>query len=154
MRSLEKKQVSLDDKEQIRKDDLNHYFHSYTNFQHKSLEPSVYCQAKDHFIFDDNGKEYIDGIAGLWCVNIGHGNEEMAYRLSEQAKKLAYYNTFGRASSPPSAKLAAKLAEISPGNLNHVFFGTGGSMANDTAIKIVHYYNNILGRPKKKKIYI
>lgn len=143
----------MESKETVWKQDLDHVVHPYTNFnKFKENGSSVYSQGKDHFIYDDNGTKYLDGIAGLWCVNIGHGNEEMAEGIAEQAKKLAYYNTFGGATSPPAAKLAAKLAEICPGNLNHVFFGTGGSMANDTAIKIVHYYNNILGRPNKKKI--
>ena len=145
--------IKESEKEQIWKNDLNHFIHPYTNFcSFKETGSSIYCEGKDHFIYDDSGVEYIDGIAGLWCVNIGHGNTEMVNRLAEQAKKLAYYNTFGGASSPPAAMLAAKLAEICPGDLNHVFFGTGGSMANDTAIKIVHYYNNILGKPNKKKI--
>ena len=143
----------MDDKKTIWKNDLDHFVHPYTNFNKFNNEgSSIYSQGKGHFIYDEEGIEYLDGIAGLWCVNIGHGNEEMADRLAEQAKKLAYYNTFGGASSPPSAMLAAKLAEICPDNLNHVFFGTGGSMANDTAIKIIHYYNNLLGKPNKKKI--
>jgi adenosylmethionine-8-amino-7-oxononanoate aminotransferase len=76
----------------------------------------------------------------------------MAEFIGEQAMQLAYYNTFEDATSPPSAELAAKLASICPGNLNHVFFGTGGSVANDTATKIIHYYFNRIGKPNKKKI--
>ncbi|QLE00715.1 aminotransferase [Galbibacter sp. BG1] len=133
--------------------DRNHAIHPYTNYQSFKKDGSiVYHEGDRHFVYDTDGNKYLDGIAGLWCVNIGHGNKELATHIGEQAKKLAYYNTFDDATSPSSANLAAKLAAISPGDLNHVFFGTGGSMANDSAIKIVHYYFNMLGKPNKKKI--
>ena len=133
--------------------DKDHFIHPYTNFDKFKTEGSVvYSSGKGHYIYDEQGNEYLDGIAGLWCVNIGHGNEEIAEVMSQQAKKLAYYNTFEDATSAPAAELAAEIARISPDNLNRVFFGTGGSMANDTAIKIVHYYFNLLGKPTKKKI--
>lgn len=133
--------------------DRQHFIHPYTNYKKFQKEGSViYAAGKDHFIYDSDGKRYLDGIAGLWCVNIGHGHPEIAAYMGEQASKLAYYNTFEDASSIPAAELAAKLAEICPGDLNHVFFGTGGSVANDTAIKIIHYYFNMLGKPNKKKV--
>ena len=133
--------------------DKQHFIHPYTNFDKFKKEGSVvFSKGDKHFIFDNDGNPYLDGIAGLWCVNIGHGNREMAEHLGEQAAKLAYYNTFEDATSPPSAALASRLAELCPGDLNHVFFGTGGSVANDTAIKIVHYYFNMLGKPEKKMI--
>lgn len=146
------KQLAFNTKE-LWKKDLNHFVHPYTNFQKFKKEGSViYSEGKDHFIYDSDGNRYLDGIAGLWCVNIGHGNEEIADAMASQSKRLAYYNTFEDSSSIPAAELAAKLAEICPSSLNHVFFGTGGSMANDTAIKIIHYYFNVLGKPNKKKI--
>ncbi len=133
--------------------DRQHVIHPYANYEQFAKEGSVvYTRGHDHFIFDEKDQKYLDGIAGLWCVNIGHGNEEIADYIGEQAKNLAYYNTFEDATSPPTAQLAAKLASICPGDLNHVFFGTGGSMANDSAIKIVHYYFNMLSLPNKKKI--
>lgn len=133
--------------------DRDHFFHPYTNFQKFAQEGSViFTEGDRHFIKDSKGKRYLDGIAGLWCVNIGHGRKAIADCMSEQALKMAYYNTFEDASSAPAAELAAKLAELAPGTLNRVFFGTGGSIANDTAIKIAHYYFNQLGKPNKKKI--
>ena len=139
--------------EDILQKDKKHYLHSYTNMKDFPTEDSVvYAKGDRHFIYDNDGKRYIDGIAGLWCVNIGHGRKEMAKVLAEQSEKLAYYNTFGDATTEPAVELAAKLAELVPANLNRVFYGTGGSMANDTAIKIVHYYFNLLGKPTKKKI--
>lgn len=133
--------------------DNDHFLHPYTNFEKFASEGStIYTGGRDHFVYDSEGHEYIDGIAGLWCVNIGHGREEIAACMAEQAQRLAYYNTFEDASSAPAAELAEKLAEISPGTLQHVFYGTGGSIANDTAIKIAHYYFNMLGKPNKKQI--
>ncbi|MFS4415636.1 aminotransferase [Maribacter sp. 2307ULW6-5] len=133
--------------------DKDHVIHPYANFEHFATEgATVYNRGQRHFIFDDRGNEYIDGIAGLWCVNIGHGNEELAQHIGNQARNLAYFNTFEDATSPSAAQLAAKLAQLCPGDLNHTFFGTGGSLANDTAVKMVHYYFNMLGQHKKKKI--
>ena len=146
------KQLEFRTKELWEKD-LKHVVHPYTNFKKFSKEGSViYSEGKGHHIYDSDGNKYLDGIAGLWCVNIGHGNEEIGQTMANQSNKLAYYNTFEDASSVPAAELGAKLAEICPANINHVFFGTGGSMANDTAIKMIHYYFNVLGKPNKKKI--
>ncbi|MCC5927287.1 MAG: aminotransferase [Bacteroidetes bacterium] len=133
--------------------DRDHVFHPYTNFLHFHKEgTTIFTRAQGHHIEDIDGNRYLDGMAGLWCVNIGHGNRELADYIGNQAAELAYFNTFENAGSVPAAQLAAKLAELAPGDLNHTFFGTGGSMANDTAIKLVHYYFNILGKPQKKKI--
>ena len=133
--------------------DNDHFLHPYTNFERFATDGStIYTGGKSHFVYDSDGREYIDGIAGLWCVNVGHGRQELAECMAEQAQRLAYYNTFEDASSAPAAELAAKLSELSPGSLRHVFYGTGGSIANDTAIKIVHYYFNMLGKPNKKQI--
>ena len=133
--------------------DRDHFIHPYTNFQKFKTEGAlVFSEGKDHFIYDADGRRYLDGMAGLWCVNIGHGRKDIAQAIAEQSSKLAYYNTFEDSTSPPAAELASELARISPGSLNHVFFGTGGSMANDTAIKIIHYYFNQLGLPNKKKV--
>ena len=144
---------SLYNTKELWEKDNKHFIHPYANYQHFQTEGSViYVKGKGHLIYDSDGRVYLDGMAGLWCVNIGHGREEIGQYMAQQASQLAYYNTFENASSPPAAELAAKLAEICPGDLNHVFYGTGGSIANDTAIKIVHYYFNMLGKPNKKKV--
>lgn len=127
--------------------------HPYTNFLDFQKEGStIFTEAKGHYIEDIEGNRYLDGMAGLWCVNIGHGNRELVDHMADQAMKLSYFNTFENSTSIPAAELAAKLSELAPGDLNHTFFGSGGSVANDTAIKLVHYYFNQLGKPKKKKI--
>ncbi len=150
---MKKDLPSASDTQTIWEQDRQHVLHPYANFDKFKEEGSVvFSSGKDHFITDHDGRTYLDGIAGLWCVNIGHGNRELAEYMAAQASQLAYYNTFEDATSPTTAGLAAKLAEICPGSLNHVFFGTGGSVANDSAIKIAHYYFNMLGKPEKKLI--
>ncbi|MEM7292203.1 MAG: aminotransferase, partial [Pseudomonadota bacterium] len=108
--------------------------------------------AEGCYVSDSDGNRYLDGIAGLWCVNSGYGRDEIADAMAAQAKKMVYYSSFGHHTSIPAAELAAKLAELAPSNMSHVLFGTGGSMANDTAVRMIHFYFNQLGKPNKKKI--
>jgi adenosylmethionine-8-amino-7-oxononanoate aminotransferase len=108
--------------------------------------------AKGAYVTDSEGNRMIDGIGGLWCVNVGHGRDEIINAITKQLQTLDYYSTFYNFTHPAAAALAAKLAELAPGNLNRVYFGNSGSVANDTAIRILHHYNNRLGRPDKKKI--
>jgi len=112
----------------------------------------VMSNSEGAYVIDSDGNRYIDGIGGLWCVNIGYANEEMAEAIAEQIRQIPYFSPFGHQTTPPAAELAAKLARLTPGSLDHVFFGTGGSMSNDTAIRIIHYYFNRLGKTSKKKI--
>ena len=133
--------------------DRDHYIHPWTDFNVFHKEGSlVIAEADGAYVFDSDGGRYIDGIGGLWCVNIGYGREEMAQAIADQVRAIPYYSSFNHLTTPPSAELAAKLAELAPANLNHVFYGSGGSMANDTAVRIIHYYFNRLGKPSKKKI--
>ena len=135
------------------KQDRDHYIHPWTDFSSFKQEGSlVMAESEGAYVYDSDGNRYLDGIGGLWCVNIGYGNEEMAQAIAEQVRRIPYYSTFTHLTTPPAAELAAKLAELTPGSLNHVFYGTGGSMSNDTAIRIIHFYFNRLGRKKKKKI--
>ncbi len=103
------------------------------------------------YVYDTDGNKLIDAPSGMWCVNIGHGRQEMADVIAEQVMRMPYYSpwTLGTA---PAAELAAKLAELSPGDLDHVAFSTGGSTAVETALRFVMFYNNILERPEKKHI--
>ena len=133
--------------------DLDHYIHPWTDFSTFKEEGSlIMAESEGAYVIDSEGNRYIDGIGGLWCVNIGYANEEMAQAIAEQVRRITYYSTFGQLTTPPAAELAAKLAELTPGKLNHVFYGTGGSMSNDTAIRIIHFYFNRLGKKNKKKI--
>ena len=133
--------------------DRDHYIHPWTDFSVFHEEGSlVVAEADGPYVYDSDGGRYIDGIGGLWCVNIGYGRQEMADAIADQVRAIPYYSSFNHLTTPPSAELAAKLAEIAPANLNHVFYGSGGSMANDTAVRIIHYYFNRLGKHSKKKI--
>ena len=141
------------DTEELRRKDRDHYIHPWTDFSTFKEEGSmVIAESSGCYVFDSDGNRFLDGIGGLWCVNIGYGNEEMAQAIADQARRMPYYSSFGHLTTPPSAELAAKLAELAPGPLNHVFYGTGGSIANDTAIRIIHFYFNRLGKKTKKKI--
>ncbi len=108
--------------------------------------------AKGAHVTDSEGNELIDGIGGLWCVNVGHGRPEIIEAITKQLETLDYYSTFYNFTHPAAAQLAEKLASLAPGTLNRVYFGNSGSVANDTAVRMLHYYNNRLGRPNKKKI--
>ena len=103
-------------------------------------------------VSDSQGNRLIDGIGGLWCVNVGHGRTEIIDAISEQLRTLDFYSTFYNFTHPKAAQLAEKLAQLAPGNLNRVYFGNSGSVANDSAIRILHHYFNRLGKPNKKKI--
>ena len=133
--------------------DKDHFIHPWTDFATFNEEGSIVMSSSDGaYVFDSEGNKYLDGIGGLWCVNIGYANEEMAEAIAEQVKQIPYYSAFGANTTPPAAELAAKLATLTPGTLDKVFFGTGGSMSNDTAVRIVSFYFNRLGKHKKKKI--
>lgn len=133
--------------------DKDHFIHPYTDFTTFGREGSqVITEASGVTVTDTEGRTYLDAIAGLWCINLGHGRTEIADAMGEQARKMAYFNTFGHSTNVPASLLAAKIAERAPKSLNHVFYSTGGSTANDTAVRLIHYYFNRLGRHSKKKI--
>ncbi|TDO97961.1 aminotransferase [Marinomonas balearica] len=138
---------------QVWQQDKDHYIHPWTDFSTFKETGSIVVEDSDNVhITDGDGNRYLDGIGGLWCVNIGYAREEMAQAIAEQIMKVPYYSCFGHHTTVPAAKLAAKIAELAPGNLNHVFYGCGGSVANDTAVRIIHFYFNQLGKKSKKKI--
>lgn len=139
--------------EDLWRKDRDHNIHPWTDFSTFKEEGSLIMAESDGaYVVDSDGHRYLDGIGGLWCVNIGYGRAEMAEAIAEQIRQIPYYSTFTHLATPPAAALAAKLAELAPGALNHVFFGTGGSMANETAIRVIHFYFNRCGKPQKKHI--
>ncbi len=146
------KQVELDAK-RLWQMDKDHFIHPYTDFSTFKEEGSqIMMAAEGAYVSDSDGNRLLDGIAGLWCVNIGHGRREMADAIANQVLQMDYYNPFGHTTNAPASELAAKLAELAPGDLNHVFYGCGGSVANDTAVRLIHYYFNLQGKTAKKKI--
>ena len=120
---------------QLQQIDAAHHLHPFTD--HKDLRGAgsrIITRADGPFIYDSEGNEILDGMAGLWCVNIGYGRDELAEAAYEQMKELPYYNSFFRCSTPTPVLLAQKIAEIAPANINQVFYGSSGSEANDTAV--------------------
>ncbi len=122
------------DTEDLWRKDRDHSIHPWTDFaEFKEKGSLVIAESSGSHVFDSDGNRYLDGIGGLWCVNIGYGNEEMVEAIADQARRMPYYSTFTHVTTPPAAELAAKLAELAPGSLNHVFYGASGSVANDSA---------------------
>ena len=124
--------------------------HPYEDMESRgTYDRKLIVKSDNIYLYDENGKEYIDRPGGMWCNNIGHGNKEIGEAVKNQLEKMEYCSPFSE-SSEISAELASVLSELSPGALNTVFFTTDGSTANDTALRFIMFYNNILGRPNKK----
>ncbi len=133
--------------------DHAHFLHPWTHFDTFKRDGSlVIREAKGAYVWDAAGRRYLDGIGGLWCVNIGYGRQDMAQAIADQVLKLSYSNTFVDCTNEPATELAAKLAELAPGSLNHVAFSLSGSCANDTAIRLAHYYHSRRGEPDRRVI--
>jgi 4-aminobutyrate--pyruvate transaminase len=133
--------------------DLQHLLHPTTNLKlHHEVGPTIHDRAQGVYMWDSHGKQYIEGMAGLWCTSLGYGEEELVRVAADSMRKLAYSQLFGSKSNEPSILLAEKLKAMAPFDAGRVFFGVSGSDANDTQIKLMWYYNNVIGRPEKKKI--
>jgi len=135
--------------------DRENFFHSSTHLaQHARGESPnrIVTGASGVHIEDRDGNRLLDAFAGLYCVNVGYGRQEIAEAIAKQAKELAYYHSYVGHGTEASITLAKMVLERAPKNMSKVYFGLGGSDANETNVKLVWYYNNILGRPAKKKI--
>ncbi len=130
--------------------DAAHHMHPFSaNNALGAIGARIITSAKGVWLTDSEGERIIDGMSGLWCVNIGYGREELAEVAARQMKELCYYNLFFQTSHAPAIALAARLAELAPGDLNKVFFAGSGSEANDTNIRLVRHYWAMLGKPEK-----
>ncbi len=135
--------------------DRETFFHPSTHLaQHARGESAsrVIKTANGVFIEDRDGTRLLDAFAGLYCVNVGYGRQEIAEAIADQARELAYYHAYVGHGTEASITLARMILDRAPGNMSKVYFGLGGSDANETNVKLIWYYNNILGRPEKKKI--
>ena len=131
--------------------DSRHHFHPFTVFPELHAKGSrIITSAEGCHIVDSEGNRIIDGMAGLWCVNVGYGRERLARAAYDQMLELPYYNAFFQTATVPAVELAAKLAEILPEGFNRLFYASSGSEANDTIVKSVWYYWNLMGKPEKK----
>jgi len=126
--------------------------HPYEDLKDRgTYKRKLIVKSDNIYLYDEDGKRYIDGPGGMWCNNIGHGNKEIAEAIKNQIETMDYCSPFSE-SSERAAELASVLSELSPGDLNTVFFTPDGSSANETALRFIMLYNNILGRPDKKHI--
>jgi 4-aminobutyrate---pyruvate transaminase len=133
--------------------DVETLVHPYVNLaRFRDTGPLVIERGQGVYVYDSDGKPYIEGMAGLWCTALGYGNEELVEAAAAQMRKLSFAHLFSGRSHDPAIELAEKLKEIAPVPISKVFFCNSGSEANDTQVKLVWYFNNALGRPNKKKI--
>ncbi len=136
----------------LRKLDVAHHLPAQSDYQlMEDLGGSrIVTHAEGCYIHDGDGHRLLDGMAGLWCVNIGYGRDELAEVAAAQMRELSYYNTFFKTATPPAILLADKIARLAGGELQHVFFNTSGSEANDTVFRMVRHYWTLKGEPKRK----
>ncbi len=133
--------------------DRSHHLHPFTDLEKYAKSGGRIISRAEHiYIYDSDGNEVLDGMSGLWCCNLGYSQPRIVAAVSEQLQRLPYYNSFFNCSNEPAVALAQALAKITPKQFQHFFFTSSGSEANDTNIRIVHRYYELLGQPNKKQI--
>ncbi|MBU2966803.1 aspartate aminotransferase family protein [Amphritea sp. 2_MG-2023] len=133
--------------------DADHHMHPFTNTGALNKKGArVITHADGVYLWDSEGNKILDGMAGLWCVNMGYGRTELIEAANEQMKQLPYYNTFFQTTHAPVAQLAKEIASVTPGDLNHIFFANSGSEAIDTIMRMVRQYWSIQGKPYRNII--
>ncbi len=133
--------------------DIAAHLHSFTNLAaHPETGPFTVTRGDGVFVEDDHGNRYLEGVSGLWCASLGFSNARLAKAGSDALYQMPYYHTFNGRSNPAAIALAEKLIAIAPVPMSKVFFANSGSEANDTAVKLIWYYHNAIGKPEKKKI--
>jgi putrescine aminotransferase len=137
----------------LRRLDQSHHLHPFTD--HRAMHRAgthLIRSARGSTVVDEEGRELLDGLAGLWCVNVGYGREEIARAVAEQMRAVAFYPSFFNTTTEPPVRLAARLAEHAPARLNHAIFSNSGSEANETALKLIRGYWKLRGRPQRTKV--
>ena len=130
--------------------DAAHHLHPFNdNAALAKKGTRILTRGEGVYVWDSEGNKMLDAFAGLWCVNIGYGRKELGEVASKQMTELAYYNSFFSCTTEPTVRLAAKLAELTPGDLNHVFFSNSGSEANDTILRMVRHFWAVQDKPQK-----
>ena len=139
--------------DQLQDLDTKHYLHPFTDHKKLAEEKSrIITRADGIYLWDSDGNRYLDAMAGLWCVNVGYGREEIAEAVNQQIRELPYYNSFFKTAHPPAIELARLVCSLAPAHLNRVFFTGSGSEANDTVVRMVRFYWSLKGLPDKKVI--
>ena len=143
--------VATNQVEELIASDRAHHLHPWTEFDgFHNREVLPFVCAEGAYLTDIHGSKYLDAAAGLWCNNIGYGRTEMTEAIASQVKQLTYANTFGDLSNQPAIELAKKITTLAPGNINRVFYSSGGSTANDTAFRLVQYFQRCRGKLDKR----
>lgn len=138
---------------QVQQQDAAHHLHPFTDGKElREKGARVMTKAEGVYVWDSEGQKILDGMAGLWCMNVGYGRQEIVDAVAEQMRDLPYYNTFFQTTHAPVAALAQKLAEIAPDHINQVMFTGSGSEGNDTVLRAVRHYWAAKGKPSKKTI--
>jgi 4-aminobutyrate---pyruvate transaminase len=133
--------------------DIAYHLHPYTNLAtHEKDGPLVITRGEGVYVYDDAGNRYLEGLGGLFCASLGFSEERLVEAAVRQMRRLPFYHVFGGKANEPGAELAERLIALAPVPMSKVFFANSGSEANDTAVKLVWYYHNAIGRPRKKKI--
>jgi putrescine aminotransferase len=133
--------------------DAAHFLHPFTDFQSLAKKGSrVITHADNIYLWDSDGKKILDAMSGLWCVNVGYGQQALIDAATRQLKELPFYNAFFQTATPPAIELAELLAEVTPPQFQHVFFSGSGSEGNDTVLRMVRRYWDILGQPGRQVI--
>jgi 4-aminobutyrate--pyruvate transaminase len=133
--------------------DVAYQLHPFTNLgRHETEGPLVISRGKGVYVYDESGREYLEALAGLWCTALGFGEPRLAEAAFRQLNTLPYYHQFGGKANDVAIRLAERLVKLMPVPMSKVFFNNSGSEANESAVKLVWYYNNAKGRPRKKKI--
>ncbi|MEO1687352.1 MAG: aspartate aminotransferase family protein [Pseudomonadota bacterium] len=131
--------------------DAAHHWHPFSEMKSLNAKGSrVITKAKGVWLTDSDGNEIIDGMAGLWCVNVGYGREEIVEAVARQMRELPYYNTFFQCTHPPAAEFSEMLTAVAPAHMNRVFFTNSGSESNDTVFRLARVYWDCVGKPSKK----
>jgi putrescine aminotransferase len=133
--------------------DRQHYLHPFTDYKFLHARGTrVIVKAQGVYLYDSDGNRILDGMAGLWCVNLGYGRRELAEAAYRQMLELPYYNSFFQTAHPPAIELAKQLVDLTPPQFNRVFFTGSGSEGNDTVVRLVRRYWDLLGQPERKVI--
>lgn len=143
----------MSDLKTLQAQDAAHHLHPFTDAgQLNNTGTRVIERAEGVYIYDTEGKQYLDGMAGLWCVNLGYSRPELIEAATKQMNELPYYNNFFQCTTPATVELASKISEIAPEHMNHVFFTGSGSESNDTVVRMVRRYWELQGKPEKTVI--
>ena len=133
--------------------DAAHYLHPFTDFKSLAAKGSrVIVRADNIYLWDSDGAKMLDAMSGLWCVNVGYGQQELIDAAMRQLKQLPFYNSFFQTATPPAIELAELLAKVTPPQFQHVFFSGSGSEGNDTVVRMVRRYWDVLGQPERSFI--